>query len=94
MYIWHTCGVYGGGFESLRVSVYCCVLFTHRSSPPRNNLGEPSVPRCFSWLSLVQFSIWDWDAVGDNDLVGVYYGKLRNIERKMENSKGRVATRW
>lgn len=41
-----------------------------------------------------QFSIWDWDAVGANELVGVYYGKLRQIERKMEDSKGRVATRW
>lgn len=32
--------------------------------------------------------------MGDNDLVGVYYGKLRHIERKMQDSKGRVPTRW
>ncbi|CBN78812.1 conserved unknown protein [Ectocarpus siliculosus] len=41
-----------------------------------------------------QFSIWDWDPVGENDLVGVYYGKLRHIENVMKETKGRVTCRW
>lgn len=41
-----------------------------------------------------QFSVWDWDPVGDNDLVGVFYGKLRDIEGRMNDSDSRPSTGW
>lgn len=61
--------------------------------------NEPRLPPpplfCARPLSAgLQFSIWDWDPVGENDLVGVYYGKLRHIENAMKETKGRVTCRW
>eukprot|EP00752_Nemacystus_decipiens_P012043 g10677.t1 len=66
----------------------------HRLNPEwRNELWQPVTTPFMS--GNVKFSIWDWDRVGENELVGVYYGKLRQIERNtQESAKGRPATRW
>ncbi|CAB1121421.1 unnamed protein product [Ectocarpus sp. CCAP 1310/34] len=65
----------------------------HRLNPEwRSELWQPVTTPCMS--GNVKFSIWDWDPVGENELVGVYYGKLRHIENTMKETKGRVTCRW
>ncbi|CAN0111503.1 unnamed protein product [Ascophyllum nodosum] len=39
------------------------------------------------------YSIWDWDAVGVNDLVGVFYSKVNDVESRMLR-EGRPKSRW
>ncbi|CAM9834879.1 unnamed protein product [Laminaria digitata] len=80
------------GGKPLRTKKVTLTGERHRLNPEwRSELWQPVTTPCMS--GSIKYSVWDWDRVGENDLVGVYYAKLRDIEDRMDK-KGRVAPRW